>query len=132
MSEKIEWCDVLGWGGEQIEDMKVAGYSYIRQGKYDIAISFFRALVILDADDLYCKQMLGGLYLQLGNASKALKILEEALKFDSLHAPTQLNRAKALLELGKTVEGLKIARILKKHENTYIADSAEALILSLK
>jgi len=127
---KISWSDMLGWENEQIEDIKVAAYSYIRQGKYEIALSFFRALIILDDEDIYSKQTLGALYLQLGNPAKALVFLDEALKYDSLHAPTQLNRAKALIESGNISEGLKIVNSLKTHVNDYIANSAKALLMA--
>ena len=52
---KINWKDHLGWSEEQLEDLRYTGFSYIRQGKYEIALAFFEALVILDPSSVYNK-----------------------------------------------------------------------------
>lgn len=127
---RINWCKELGWTGEHIEDLRNAGYAYIRQGKYDIAISFFEALAVLDAESAYDSQTLGALYLQKGEPAKALKWLDRALKIDTDHAPTLLNLCKALFMLGKKEEGLKLAHILKNEPNMSISNVARALILA--
>src|ERR1700722_3312701 len=108
---KINWCEKLGWNDEHLEDLRFAGYAYLRQGKYDIAISFFEALAVLDKESAYDSQTLGALYLQLGNPQKALKWLDQALKMDTDHAPTLLNLCKTLFLMGKKAEGLKLANI---------------------
>ena len=102
---KINWLEKLGWTEEQLEDLRATGYAYIRQGKYDIALSFFEALVIFDPESSYDAQTLGALYLQLGNPSKALKFIDKALKLEGDHSPTLLNLSKALFMLGKREEG---------------------------
>ncbi|MBS0652032.1 MAG: type III secretion chaperone, partial [Verrucomicrobia bacterium] len=30
----VEWLSILGWGGDELEDLRFVGYSYIKQGKY--------------------------------------------------------------------------------------------------
>ena len=48
---RINWLEELEWGEDQIEELRIAGYAYLRQGKYDIALKFFKALVILDPQE---------------------------------------------------------------------------------
>lgn len=127
---KIDWREKLGWGEEHLEDLRFAGYAYLRQGKYDIAISFFEALAVLDPNSAYDSQTLGALYLQVGKPDKAVKWLDRALKIETDHAPTLLNLCKALFMQGKTEQGLKLAHILKKESNLAIANMARALILA--
>lgn len=127
---KIDWLKKLGWTKENLDDLRNGGYAYIRQGKYDIALPFFEALVVLDPESAYDAQTLGAIYLQLNNPVKALKCFDKALKIDADHAPTLLNVAKALFMLGKKEEGLKLARILEKESDFVISNTAKALILA--
>lgn len=127
---KINWLEKLDWTEEQLEDLRVTGYAYLRQGKYDIALSFFEALNILDSESAYDAQTLGALYLQLGNPAKALKYIDKALKLEGDHTPTLLNLSKALFMLGKKEEGLKLAHVLKDEPNLAISNFARALILA--
>lgn len=127
---RINWLKELGWNEDHIEDLRLAGYSYIRQGKYDIALPFFEALTVLDPTSSYDVQQLGALHLQLGNAEKALKFLDLALKLEADHAPTLLNLTKALLMLDRKDEALKLAKILKKEPDPFISNMAKALILA--
>lgn len=129
---RVEWIDILGWDQENLEDLRNTGYAYIRQGKYDIALSFFEALCVLNQDNAYDSQTLGALYLQIGNPSKALKYLDRALKFDTDHGPTLLNLTKALFMLGRIEEGLKLANILKTDQNPQISNTAKALLLAYR
>ena len=127
---KINWREKLGWGEDQIEDLRYAAYAYIRQGKYDIALPLFEALIIIDQNNAYNAQTLGAIYLQLGNAPEAIKALDLALKLDTDHAPTLLNLTKALFMLGKHQDGLKLAHILKNEKDVLIANAAKALIMA--
>ncbi len=129
MSE-IDWLSILGWNTEELEDLRFVGYSYIKQGKYDIAITFFEALVILAPDSVYDLQTLGALYLQQGNNLMALNYIEKALKFDAAHLPTLLNRTKALFALGYKRQALAQARALETVPQEQIAGQAQALILA--
>lgn len=127
---KTNWCELLGWTDEQLEDLRHAGYAYIRQGKYDIALSFFGALVVLDPNSAYDAQTLGAIHLELGNTEEAMKYLDTALKLDADHSPTLLNFAKALFMAGKVEEGCKLAEILTKDPHREIANVAKALLLA--
>jgi tetratricopeptide (TPR) repeat protein len=127
----INWMDKLGWSDEHIEDLRYTGFSYIRQGKYDIALAFFEALEVLDPDSSYDAQTLGALYLQLNQPNKALKCFDRALKLETTdHGPTLLNLAKTFFSMGKKEEGLKLVQILKNEKNPTIANIAKALILA--
>jgi tetratricopeptide (TPR) repeat protein len=127
----INWMKRLGWSDEHIEDLRYTGFSYIRQGKYDIALAFFEALVILEPESAYDAQTLGALYLQLNQPHKALKCFDRALKLETTdHGPTLLNLAKTFFAMGKKEEGLKLAQILKNEQNPAVANLAKALILA--
>lgn len=127
---KIDWMKELGWTEEQLEDLRYAGYAYIRQGKYDVALPFFEALVVLNPESAYDAQTLGAIFLQLDQPAKAAKALDKALKLETDHAPTLLNFTKALFMLGKQEEGLKLAHMLKSEPDIRISNAAWALILA--
>lgn len=127
---RINWLEKLKWDSEQIDDLQYVGFAYIRQGKYDIALPIYEALCVLDPVDAYNPQTLGAIYLQLGQANKALKCFDRALKLDADHTPTLLNLAKTFFMLGRTEEGLKLANILKEESNPAISNTARALILA--
>lgn len=124
------WLESLGWNQEHVEDLRFTGFSYIRQGKYDIALPFFEALHVLDPDSVYDAQTLGALYLQLNMAEKAIECFNQALKLETDHSPTLLNLCKSFLMLGKIDEALKLATILKDDSSPYISNTAKALILA--
>lgn len=126
----IDWRKKLGWTDEQIEDLRYTGYSYIRQGKYDIALPFFEALATLDPESAYDVQTLGALLLELNKPAQALIYFEKALKLEGDHGPTLLNLMKALFMLGKKEEGLRLAHILKNETIPSIANTAKAIILA--
>ena len=126
----VNWLEVLGWGTDELDDLRFVGYSYIKQGKYDVAITFFEALTVLSTQNAYDLQTLGALYLQKNNNLMALNYLERALKIDSGHGPTLLNRAKALFALGYKNQAMAQARNLQTNTDPAIADQASALILA--
>ena len=126
----VKWLDILGWKSEELEDLRFVGYSYIKQGHYDTALTFFEALVVLSPESSYDLQTLGALYLQKGNNLMALNFLEKAIKKDPTHAPTQLNRTKALLALGYKKQGLAQARLLEKNQDSSVANQASALVMA--
>jgi len=128
--DNVKWLEVLGWQTEELEDLRFVGYSYIKQGLYDIAITFFEALSVLSPKSAYDLQTLGALYLQKGNNLMALNYLEKALKIDSGHEATLLNKTKALLALGYKKQGLLQARLLEKSKQTDIANQATALVMA--
>ena len=128
--KQTNWLDVLDWSSEELEDLRFVGYSYIRQGHYDMALTFFEALVVLSNESVYDLQTLGALYLQIGNNLMALNFLEKAVKLNKSHAPTLLNRSKALLALGYKTQGLMQAKSLESHKEPNIASQAAALALA--
>lgn len=129
---QMNWQKVLSWGDREINDLRYVAYSYIKEGIYDVALTFFEALAVLTTPTTYDLQTMGALYLQTGNGLKALDYLDRALKNDPDNFLTQLNRAKTLLMLGYKRQGLAQAEILEKNEDKQIADQAAALILSYR
>ncbi len=131
-SQIHSWRELLGWNSEQIDELRCAGYRYIVQGKYRMARLFFEALVILQPGSLYDLRTLGAIYLELGHPQRALSMFARALKRDPKHEPTQLNRAKALFDLGQKDKALKISQALKKSKISPIANEASALELAFR
>jgi tetratricopeptide (TPR) repeat protein len=123
---------VLGWGKEEIDDLRFVAYSYIKEGIYDVAITFFDALEVLVPPTSYDLQTIGALHLQIGNGLKALDYLDRALKLDPTHLPTQINRAKALFMLGYKRQGVVAAMELEKNENKEVKEQAAALLLAYR
>lgn len=128
----MDWLEILGWGPEEIEDLRSSAYLYVKQGVYDVSLTFFETLAILDPEVPYDLQTLGALHLQLGNGLKALETLDRSLKLEPHHLLTQLNRAKALLMLGYKRQGLTQALELEKCEDKEIASQASALVLAYR
>ncbi|WP_201456809.1 type III secretion chaperone [Chlamydia sp. 17-3921] len=125
-----EWKAILGWGDQELEELRISGYSFLRQGHYNKAILFFEALVILDPLSIYDHQTLGGLYLQIGENAKALVVLDQALRMQGDHLATLLNKTKALFCLKRIDEAAAIALYLTSCPDATIADDAEALLMS--
>lgn len=127
---QINWTEVLGWGTEEIDDLRYVAYSYIKEGIYDVALTLFDALAVLTQPTAYDLQTVGALHLQTGNGLKALDFLDRSLKLDPSHLPSQLNRAKALFMLGYKKQGLTQALDLQKCSDKEIVEQASALVLS--
>ena len=126
----VQWSDILGWDGEAIEDIRYLGYAYLKQGKYEIARSFFEALATLSGQNSYDLQTLGALYLEMGKNLQALNTIEQALKIEPNHSETLLNRAKALFALGYRRQALAQTNSLLKDANPLIGNQASALLLA--
>lgn len=127
---KINWKEILGWTETQLDEIRIAGFSYLRQGKYDIALTFFQTLVIIDPAKPYNWQTLGALHLELGRGEDAIHYLETALEMTPNHNTTLMNYCKALFMVGRKNAGLELARQLKTSPNPAIASFARALILA--
>jgi tetratricopeptide (TPR) repeat protein len=127
---QVPWMDLLGWSDDELNDLRFVGYSYIKQGHYEIARKFFEALVVLCPDSSYDLQTLGALHLEQGDNLSALSLFDKALMQDPEDAPTLLNRAKALFLLGYHKQGIAQASQLKGHKNSKISNQAEALLLA--
>lgn len=126
----MDWLQTLGWDKREVDDLRYVAYSYIKQGVYDVALTFFNALAVLTEQTAYDLQTIGALHLQLGNNQEALNLLDRALKLDPEHLPTQLNRAKALISLGDKKEGVKQAKELEKSPDPNLRREASALVLA--
>lgn len=126
----INWNEVLGWSQEQLLDLRSAGFAYLRQGKFDVAKTFFEALVAVNEKSAFDVQTLGAIYLQMGDAMRALEVLQQALELDPQHQPTLLNKAKGLLMMGNLKEGLELAKTLEKSKEPRVANLATALVLA--
>lgn len=126
---KKNWLKELAWTEAHLDEIRHTAYYYIRQGHYQTALPLFEALTVLDPLSAYDAQTLGAIYVQTNQPLKAIKALDAALKLDADHAATLLNLAKAFFMSGKTQDGLRLAKILEKDSNPYIAGTAAALVM---
>lgn len=126
----MNWQQMLNLSQNQINDIKHVGFSYIKQGSYDIALTFFQALHTFQPQDPYNLQTLGAIHLQTANYIKALEFLDKALKLDPRHLPTLLNKACALFFLGYKQQSLTLAQFLAKQPEPEIHQMAKALLLA--
>lgn len=126
----FNWLKELGWGQEQLQDLRLLAYAFLRQGLYDYAITLLEAVTILQPSHSFDYQALGALYLQTGKAKEALPWLDKAIFIDPNHLPTHLNRAKALLAIGSKQRGLRLARSLLKVADPTVVRAAEALLMA--
>ncbi|MCH9612979.1 MAG: hypothetical protein S4CHLAM102_14790 [Chlamydiia bacterium] len=126
----MNWKEVLSLSDDQVGDLRFIGYAYLRQGQYEVAKKLFKALVVLSDTNAYDHQTLGAIELQLGNNLEALDLLEKALHIDPDHAPTKLNRVKALFQLGYSRQATMQAGQLIHDPDGEIASEAEALLIS--
>lgn len=124
----MDWKSFLEFSDDSIDDVRLVGYSYIKQGCYDIAIDFFNALIVLNPENIYDLQTLGALYLEKGRYIDALEFLDKALKINPQNDFAMLNRVKSLFSLGYRREALSSANELIKRPNRTVASQANALI----
>jgi Putative Zn-dependent protease, contains TPR repeats len=94
--------ELLDLTEENIEDLRFLGYSYIRQGHYEVGLKFFEGLSIISDEHPYDFQTLGALYLQTNQYEKAIITLEKALTLEPENSQTLLNHAKTLLLMKQT------------------------------
>ena len=130
MMAETNWLDILGWTDEHIEKMRYTGYSYMREGHFHVAKIFFEALVVLHPESLYDVQALGAISLEQGKNEEALDLFDQALKLKPDDLSSQLNKAKALLGMGRVQEALELANPLQKCKDPLIANDASALVMS--
>jgi predicted Zn-dependent protease len=126
----MDWLEMLDWDQNEIEDIRYAAYTYLKQGAYDVSLTFFNALSILSPDAPYDLETLGAVHLQLGSGMKALDYLDRSLKLEPENLLAKLNRAKALFMLGYKKQGLLQAQNLEKCDDPEIAMQASALVLA--
>ena len=124
-----DWRAALGWTDSHLDEIRHTAYSYIRQGKYDIALPFFEALVVIDPQNVYDLQMLGAIYVQVGQPEKAIKYLNKALQSEANHSPTLLNLTKAFFMAKRIDDGLRLARLLIHDKDPFISGNASALLM---
>ena len=129
---KKKWLEILNWSEKNINDLRIVAYSYIKEGKYDIALKFLNALKILSPNNVYEKQTIGAIYLQQGKSLDALTNFDEALKADPYHYPTLLNRAKALFSLGYKIQAKAQTYSLVHCKDKSIAKDAKALLTAFE
>lgn len=126
----VKWREILGWNLDQLEELRFTGFTFLREGKYEKALLFFKTLVLLDPTNAYDQQTLGALYLQMGKGELALEAIDKALMLDESHEPTLLNKLKTLLLLHRKEEALTLARKLQTSADITIAGDASALLVS--
>ncbi len=127
----MDWLEYLNWSEMQTDELRSIGFAYLKEGIYDLALVFFEALNVLEADNSEDLQTLGALHLQKGDEKKALKYIDRSLQIKN-DPIALLNRVKVLFKIGQKDEAIQEARILLKSENLDIAFQAQALLMAFK
>lgn len=125
----MNWKDLLNWSEMQTDELRSVGFSYLQQGKYDLALVFFEALTILEANNPQDLKTLGALHLEKGNNLKALEYLDRSLEVKN-DLPALLNRVKVLFKLGYKDQAIAEARLLAGSDDPDISLQAQALIMA--
>ncbi len=94
---RVNWREILGWSDDQLDELRISGFAFLREGQYQKALLFFEALILLDPKSAYDHQTLGALYLQMNQNDKALRTLNRALEIDPSNEPALLNKPKHFL-----------------------------------
>jgi tetratricopeptide (TPR) repeat protein len=121
------WVQKLSLSENEIEDLRVLAYSYIRQGHYKTALKIYQGICILTNQAPEDLETLGALFLQNGQAKEAIDPLEKALKIHKDHLKTRLNYAKALLLSGYRQRGIQECLDLLNCSDAAVASDATAL-----
>jgi tetratricopeptide (TPR) repeat protein len=124
------WLEKLGLSDNELEDLRILAYSFIRQGHYKTALKICKGSVILSNKAPEDLETLGALLLQIGEAKEAIDPLEKALKIHKDHLKTRLNYAKALLLSGYRQRGVQECIELMRSVDPVISSDAEALKLA--
>jgi predicted Zn-dependent protease len=125
-----ELKNVIGLDDQDLRSLELVAFSYIRQGKFDIALSLLEGLEVLEPENVYILQTLGACYLETKNPYKALDTLEKALKLDPYSETSRFNRIQALMSLGLKKQALIECEGMLNAQNKLLKDKAEALLLS--
>ncbi len=125
----MQWLDILNWSDHHLEELRFIGFSYLEQGKYDLALVFFEALTVLEADNNSDLQTLGALHLEKGNNVKALEYLDRSLEMKKDEGAL-LNRVLTLFKLAHKEQALTEAKLLINAQDQEIAMQAQALIMA--
>ena len=125
-----EMLNVLGWGELELNNLQFIGFSYIKQGKYDIAKTLFEALEVLDATNPYNLHTLGAIYVETKEPYKALNVLEKALKLDPQNELSKFNKIQALLSLGFKKQALEVCQELSGGKDQILRSKADAILLA--
>jgi len=126
------WKELLGWGSEALDELRVIAFSYMRQGAFDLAKDLLGMLIVVDPGNIYDMKLLGAIYLEQGDASEALRWLVKAARQDPADLANLLNLCKAQLELGQLENGLKLAQKLSRSSSLQIAADAQALVMAYR
>jgi tetratricopeptide (TPR) repeat protein len=126
----MNWLEALDWNESNLDDIRVVGYSYLKQGHFSFATSCFKALVILNPNSAYDNQTLGSLYLQDKRYMLALEYLDKSISLNPKNYLALLNRTRALLSLGYINQAISQAKALQTCPINKIASQASAIVLA--
>lgn len=104
------------------EELTLLGNLRYRAGTLeDAADAYERALWLIEEDSELRPELennLGGVYLDLGKAERALEWLESALRRKSPYPEAEFNRARAWLEIGMVERAREALTLLKENDGT--------------
>jgi tetratricopeptide (TPR) repeat protein len=92
---------------EQRDLLRILGYSYHHNGRWEQAAILFSALNALDPDDAFAAKSLASAYVRAGKADQALPLLDRLIERGDSFAITHLLRGQALEALGRLGEAAR-------------------------
>ncbi len=92
---------------EQRDLLRILGYSYHHNGRWEQAAILFSALNALDPDDAFAAKSLACAYVRAGKAEQALPLLDRLVEQGDASAVTHLLRGQALEALGRLAEAAR-------------------------
>ena len=125
-----DWLHKLGLSENELDDLRVLAYSYIRQGHYTTALKIYKGILVLSKKAPEDLETFGALLLQTGQHKEAIEPLEKVLKIHKDHLKTRLKYATALLLSGYRQRGIQECLDLMRCQEPRIAPDAEALKLA--
>ncbi len=90
------------WSADEIRLVSELGYALAEQGRHQEAIAVFEGLAAVAPATHYFDSALGALWLRETDFEKALDHLDSALQNDPGNIANRVNRAEALIHLGRT------------------------------
>ncbi|MEZ5307634.1 MAG: tetratricopeptide repeat protein [Pyrinomonadaceae bacterium] len=100
------------WSSDEIRLVTELGYALAQQGRNSEAIAIFEGLAALSPATNYFDTALGALRLRKGDFEDAVRHLDRALKSAPEDIGSRVNRAEALIHLGRNEDARKDLEIV--------------------
>ncbi|MBI1789379.1 MAG: tetratricopeptide repeat protein [Acidobacteria bacterium] len=105
---------LFGWTDADVYQVADRAHQLYLQGRYREASILFEGLVAVDPESRYCGNALAGCLMSLGDASRAVQVLNRLLARYSDDLEGRVRRCEALLQLGRVGEAAADLQTLRQ------------------